>query len=282
MLIKLPVQPNHTNVSAIILCSGRTLNEHDNISLSEDEPKSVNVDSNANEEKKVPSNPTASNNSSSLNVVRNYITKPPFPSRLAPSRKEFKNDKEILEVLRIVEINLPLLTAIKLIRRYNEILKELCTNKRSRDQEKAMVSGNISALLKKNLPEKCRDLGMFSLPCTIEIHDKFEELRNQAFIEYSENEFVNKKDKPSEMLGGQEEGNDISWLHILYRPSEEVLRGGDNGMELQVLPSHLKYICILGDKNTLPVIISRPLTEEQKMTTKDLKVEQASHRMDVG
>ena len=37
----------------------------------------------------------------------------------------------------------------------------------SGDQEKAMVSGDVFALLKKNLPEKCRNLGMFSLPCTI-------------------------------------------------------------------------------------------------------------------
>ena len=60
--------------------SGRTLNEHDIISLSEDEPKSVNVESNTNEEKKVPSNLTACNDSSSSNVVRNYIAKPLFPS----------------------------------------------------------------------------------------------------------------------------------------------------------------------------------------------------------
>ncbi|TYK22162.1 cation/H(+) antiporter 15-like [Cucumis melo var. makuwa] len=49
---KLPAQLDQANVSAITLHSGRTLNEHDNISLSKDEPKSVNGDSNANEEKK--------------------------------------------------------------------------------------------------------------------------------------------------------------------------------------------------------------------------------------
>lgn len=30
-----------------------------------------------------------------------------------------------------------------------------------------MVSKNVSSLIKKNLPKKCVDLGMFSLPCTI-------------------------------------------------------------------------------------------------------------------
>lgn len=53
---KLSTQPDHANASAITLRSGRTLIEHNNISLSEDERKSVNVNSNANEEKNVPSN----------------------------------------------------------------------------------------------------------------------------------------------------------------------------------------------------------------------------------
>ncbi|KAA0037927.1 uncharacterized protein E5676_scaffold154G00300 [Cucumis melo var. makuwa] len=37
----------------------------------------------------------------------------------------------------------------------------------------------------------------------------------------------------------------------------------DKGMEVKVLPSHLKYV-FLGDKNTLSVITSRKLTEEQE------------------
>lgn len=102
-----------------------TLNEHDSISLSEDEPKFVNVGSNVNEEKKIPCNPTKSNDSSSSNVFKNYIVKPHFPFRLAPSRKELKNDDE---VFKKVEINLPLLTTIKQNPRYAKFLKEVCIN----------------------------------------------------------------------------------------------------------------------------------------------------------
>ena len=39
-------------------------------------------------------------------------------------------EKEILETFKKVEVNIPLLDAIKQIRRYAEFLKELCTHKR--------------------------------------------------------------------------------------------------------------------------------------------------------
>ncbi|XP_016676494.1 uncharacterized protein [Gossypium hirsutum] len=53
---------------------------------------------------------------------------PPLPGRLNQCRKN-KEDKEILETFRNVEINLPLLDVIRQIPRYAKFLKELCTNK---------------------------------------------------------------------------------------------------------------------------------------------------------
>ncbi|TYK27330.1 hypothetical protein E5676_scaffold394G00160 [Cucumis melo var. makuwa] len=78
-----------------------------------------NVDSNAKEEKKVKTNPSFSNASSSNNDSKNIVDNPlpHFPSRLSQPRKEFKNDEELLEVFKKVEVNLPLLTAIKSIPR---------------------------------------------------------------------------------------------------------------------------------------------------------------------
>lgn len=49
--------------------------------------------------------------------------------RLKKPRKPEK-EKEILEVFRKVEINIPLLDAIKQVPRYARFLKDLCTNKR--------------------------------------------------------------------------------------------------------------------------------------------------------
>ncbi|KAL0446239.1 UNVERIFIED_CONTAM: hypothetical protein Slati_1751800 [Sesamum latifolium] len=56
------------------------------------------------------------------------VTRPPFPKRFTKSKKE-EEEKEIFETFRKVEVNIPLLDAIKQILRYAKFLKELCTNK---------------------------------------------------------------------------------------------------------------------------------------------------------
>ncbi|XP_010246709.1 PREDICTED: uncharacterized protein LOC104589927 [Nelumbo nucifera] len=87
--------------------------------------------------------------------------------RLAKSRKE-EYVQEVLETFRKVEINIPLLDAIKQIPKYAKFLKELCTNKRMlRIDEKVRVGENVSAVIKRTLSEKRADPGMFILPCVI-------------------------------------------------------------------------------------------------------------------
>jgi len=54
----------------------------------------------------------------------------PFPPRAIPNKKMEEVEKEILETFRKVEVNVPLLYAIKQIPRYAKFLKELCTHKR--------------------------------------------------------------------------------------------------------------------------------------------------------
>jgi len=53
-----------------------------------------------------------------------------FPPRAISNKKMEEAEKEILETFRKVEVNIPLLDAIKQIPRYAKFLKELCTNKR--------------------------------------------------------------------------------------------------------------------------------------------------------
>ncbi|KAH9716295.1 hypothetical protein KPL71_021412 [Citrus sinensis] len=95
------------------------------------------------------------------------VIPPPFPSRFAKSKKE-EQEKDILETFRKVEVNIPLLDAIKQIPRYAKVLKELCTSKRKlRGDEKVHMGENVSAVLQKKLPPKCKDPGMFTIPCKI-------------------------------------------------------------------------------------------------------------------
>ncbi|KAK4389867.1 hypothetical protein Sango_2323700 [Sesamum angolense] len=91
----------------------------------------------------------------------------PFPYRMSKSKEE-EHEKEILDTFKKVEINIPLLDAIKQIPKYAKFLKELCTNKRKlKDKEIIIFGKNVSVVINRKLPEKCNDPGMFTLPCII-------------------------------------------------------------------------------------------------------------------
>ncbi|RDY10221.1 hypothetical protein CR513_05289, partial [Mucuna pruriens] len=96
----------------------------------------------------------------------------PFPNRTLSARKS-KIHEDLLKMFRKVEINIPLLDAIKQIPKYAKFLKELCVHKRGKMKGKGGVelSGIVSALTKnetatgshQNLLKK-----IFSVPCTID------------------------------------------------------------------------------------------------------------------
>ncbi|CAN6567574.1 unnamed protein product [Malus baccata var. baccata] len=91
----------------------------------------------------------------------------PFPSRFMQTKKE-EAEKDILETFRKVQVNIPLLDAIKQIPRYAKFLKELCTTrKRMSTKEVVKVGENVSAILQRKLPPKCKDPGSFTIPCVI-------------------------------------------------------------------------------------------------------------------
>ncbi|XP_027351233.1 uncharacterized protein LOC113862342 [Abrus precatorius] len=73
-------------------------------------------------------------------------------------------DQELLDTFKKVEINIPLLDAIKQIPRYAKFLKELCTYKRNLKKRNVQL---VSSLSQSSLPQKCGDPGTFSIPCTI-------------------------------------------------------------------------------------------------------------------
>ncbi|KAH9718388.1 hypothetical protein KPL71_022206 [Citrus sinensis] len=99
--------------------------------------------------------------------IKTLSIPPPFPSRFKQSKKE-EQEKDILETFRKVEVNIPLLDAIKQVPRYAKFLKELCSNKRKLSgNEKVSVGENVSVVLQRKLPLKYKDPGTFIIPCTI-------------------------------------------------------------------------------------------------------------------
>nr|XP_027067750.1 uncharacterized protein LOC113693401 [Coffea arabica] len=160
---KLPSQPelNPKNVSAMTLRSGKEVQGPEPvIPKDKDEEKIENElereDSNGADLKVLPDP-----------VITAKTNPPPFPSRLEKSKKHDK-EKKILEVFRKVEINIPLLDAIKQVPKYAKFLRDLCVNRRRlRGDERVIVGENVSAVLQRKLPSKCGDPGMFTIPCRI-------------------------------------------------------------------------------------------------------------------
>ncbi|KAK8593169.1 hypothetical protein V6N12_045254 [Hibiscus sabdariffa] len=96
-----------------------------------------------------------------------YAKPPPFPLRFLKKDKQAE-EKEILDIFRKVEVNIPLLEVIRKIPRYARFLKDLCTNKRKLvGHEKINLGENVSAILTQHLPPTLKDQGMFTIPCKI-------------------------------------------------------------------------------------------------------------------
>ncbi|KAL0308771.1 UNVERIFIED_CONTAM: hypothetical protein Sradi_5819400 [Sesamum radiatum] len=90
-------------------------------------------------------------------VDSSLVPPPPFPYRMSKSKEE-EYEREILDTFKKVEINIPLLDAIKQIPKYVKFLKELCTNKRKLKDKERIIFG-VSAVINRKLPEKCNDPG---------------------------------------------------------------------------------------------------------------------------
>ena len=86
-------------------------------------------------------------------------TPPPFPQALKGKKKAI-NQAEILEVLRRVKVNIPLLDMIKQVPTYAKILKELCTVKRGLNvDKKAFLIEQVSDIIQCKTPVKYKDPG---------------------------------------------------------------------------------------------------------------------------
>ena len=86
-----------------------------------------------------------------------YSVPPPFPQALR-KRKNSVNQTEILEVLRKVKVNIPLLVMIKQVPTYAKFLKDLCTVKRGFNvNKKVFLTEQVSAIIECKTPVKYKD-----------------------------------------------------------------------------------------------------------------------------
>ncbi|GJV76998.1 DNA-directed DNA polymerase [Tanacetum coccineum] len=124
------------NVSAITLQSGKVLEEH---AL---KPSKRDLEKEIVKEGSTSQNDQPQETNSPQDEIKIL---PPFPGRFAKSKKQ-EPEKEILETFYKV--------------------KELCTSKRKlKGNEKVLLGENVSAMIQKKLPIKCKDPCMFTIPC---------------------------------------------------------------------------------------------------------------------
>ena len=89
----------------------------------------------------------------------NKCTRPPFPQALRNKKKAI-NQIEMLEVLRQVKVNIPLLDMIKQVPTYAKFLKDLCTVKRGFNvNKKAFLTEQVSAIIECKTLVKYKDPG---------------------------------------------------------------------------------------------------------------------------
>ena len=84
---------------------------------------------------------------------------PPFPQALR-GKKKASQQAGILEVLRQVKVNIPLLDIIKQVPAYAKFLKDLCTIKKGLGiEKKAFLTEQVSAIIQSKNPVKYKDPG---------------------------------------------------------------------------------------------------------------------------
>ena len=96
-----------------------------------------------------------------------YRIPPPFPQALR-GKKKATQQAGILEVLRQVKVNIPLLDLINQVPAYAKFLKDLCTIKKGLGiEKKAFLTEHVSALIQSKYPVKYKDPGSPTIPVNI-------------------------------------------------------------------------------------------------------------------
>ena len=100
-------------------------------------------------------------------TIEEYKPSPPFPQSLKTKKKAI-NQAEILEVLRQVKVNIPLLDMIKQVPTYAKFIKDLCTVKKGLSiDKKAFLTEQVSAIIQCKTPVKYKDPGCLTISVNI-------------------------------------------------------------------------------------------------------------------
>ncbi|GJV97758.1 hypothetical protein Tco_1549335 [Tanacetum coccineum] len=165
--------------------------------------------------------------------------------------------------------------------KYAKFLKGLLTN-RARLEEACTITMNerCSAVLLNKLPLKDKDPGSFTIPCDIgklhinnalaDLGARLEKSIEQSDLESCECEAADDSDSirrievvntPYPVAQKTVEPNKVESEQLYSASANEI---DEKKPELKILPQHLEYAYLHGDKS-FPIIISSKLSEKEKM-----------------
>ncbi|XP_070042983.1 uncharacterized protein [Nicotiana tomentosiformis] len=95
------------------------------------------------------------------------LTPAPFPQRLAKQKKDDQYRK-FMEMLRQIQLNIPLMDALREMPGYAKIMKDLMSRKFDfQDLSTVTLTQTCSAVVTRPMAQKVSDPGSFTIPCTI-------------------------------------------------------------------------------------------------------------------
>ncbi|GAU43251.1 hypothetical protein TSUD_133950 [Trifolium subterraneum] len=92
----------------------------------------------------------------------------PYPKEKKAKAKDHSQFRKFMKLLNTLQLNVPLVETLEQMPLYSKFLKELLTKKRKPlDDDTVDMTEECSAMIQRKLPQKKKDPGSFTIPCSI-------------------------------------------------------------------------------------------------------------------
>ncbi|GJU43214.1 hypothetical protein Tco_1200480 [Tanacetum coccineum] len=162
-----PPQSRNEHVNAVFTRSGKSYKPPVNPNDQQNDSETpINFDSDDEDEEPTPQPKTQNPKLvKETPLPKPYKPKIMYPQRLRKEKMEAQNGK-FLDMIRAVQINVPLIDVVARMPNYGKFLKELIRNKHKIEQiSAAFLSDESSAMIQNKVPPKLRDPKSFLIPC---------------------------------------------------------------------------------------------------------------------
>ena len=160
-----PRRDGNEHVKAVMLRSGKELETKGQSQVIEEvgAEKVIQPGRNEDTDKEQPNEKQSAENSTEAKANPSV----PYPQRLKKHKKD-KQFTKFMEVFKKLHINIPFADALDQMPSYVKFMKDILSQKRRlADFETVNLTEECSAILQRKLPQKLKDLGSFTILCTI-------------------------------------------------------------------------------------------------------------------